>query len=113
MQAGDGAEIHNIRGPRAYYTDVGKRECNDLYTTSSGAHYLFSKSGRLAGGLELWQGFFQSVWYLHAPLSETNDHPQTRSARASIGHLLINVDISMSVMSVSLSVDASCDLSSF
>jgi hypothetical protein len=27
MQAGDGAEVHNVRGARAYYTDVGKREC--------------------------------------------------------------------------------------
>jgi hypothetical protein len=27
MQAGDGAEVHNVRGARAYYTDVGRREC--------------------------------------------------------------------------------------
>jgi hypothetical protein len=26
MQAGEGDEVHNVRGPRAYYTDVGKRE---------------------------------------------------------------------------------------
>ena len=31
MQAGDGAEVHNVRGPRAYYTDVGKRESSRVY----------------------------------------------------------------------------------
>jgi len=59
MQAGDGAEVHNVRGPRAYYTHVGRRQ--------------------IGGGLELWQGLFQS-------------------ARASVGQLLINIDISMSAM---------------
>ena len=24
MQAGNGAVVHNVRGPRAYYTDVGR-----------------------------------------------------------------------------------------
>lgn len=39
MQASDGREVHNVRGARAYYTDVGKRT--------------------IGGGLELWQGLFQ------------------------------------------------------
>lgn len=42
MQASDGRDVHNVRGPRAYYTDVGKRT--------------------IGGGLELWQGLFQSVF---------------------------------------------------
>jgi hypothetical protein len=41
MQAGEGMEVHNVRGARAYYTDVGRRQ--------------------IGGGLELWQGFFQLV----------------------------------------------------
>lgn len=42
MQAANGGKIHNVRGARGYYTDVGKRE--------------------IGGGLELWQGLFQSVF---------------------------------------------------
>lgn len=42
MQASDGREVHNVRGARAYYTDVGKRP--------------------IGGGLELWQGLFQLVF---------------------------------------------------
>jgi hypothetical protein len=42
MQASDGKEVHNVRGARAYYTDVGKRI--------------------IGGGLELWQGLFQWVF---------------------------------------------------
>ena len=39
MKAGIGTEIHQRRGARSYYTDVGKYS--------------------LGGGLELWQGLFQ------------------------------------------------------
>lgn len=44
-QAASGEEVHNVRGARTYYTDVGKRP--------------------IGGGLELWQGLFQSVRSLH------------------------------------------------
>ena len=39
MIAGTGTEIHQRRGARSYYTDVGKYP--------------------IGGGLELWQGLFQ------------------------------------------------------
>lgn len=45
MQAGQDDEIHHVRGPRAYYTDFGKQP--------------------IGGGLELWQGLFQFVEFLH------------------------------------------------
>jgi hypothetical protein len=39
--SGHGMDIHQVRGARAYYTDVGAL--------------------KIGGGLELWQGFFQLV----------------------------------------------------
>lgn len=72
-------EVHQVRGARAYYTDVGKRQ--------------------IGGGLELWQGFFQSVSRL--PIWPPEDDYVAlcvRSARPSIGQMLINTDISMSTM---------------
>lgn len=52
-------DIHQVRGARAYYTDVNKSQ--------------------IGGGLELWQGYFQS-------------------ARPAVGRMLVNIDTSMSAM---------------
>lgn len=56
---GQGMDVHQVRAARLYVTDVGKRD--------------------ISGGLEMWQGYFQS-------------------ARPAIGRVLLNIDTATATM---------------
>jgi hypothetical protein len=61
MQAGDGIEVHNVRGPRAYYTDVGKRESWTWSAPSETDPFLVHQDKSVAV-LSSGKGFSSEYW---------------------------------------------------